>query len=420
MSERVKMTGSNLIRLLPVLAIWGLAPCEVAAAQNEKPESAAQETDYERGPHRGRLLKKGPLAVEITIFETGVPPQFRVYPYVDGQPVDPSEVGLTIDLERLGNKVDHFNFNAQSDHLVGDGEVVEPHSFDVRVSATYKGQRFDWKYPSYEGRTTIATQTASEAGIEVEPAGPTTIKESIDVFGRVDFTPNAKATLRGRFPGRVSQIYKTVGEAVKVGERLARIDSTISLKDYYITSPFNGVVLEQHTNVGDIAVKNPLFVIGDLTKLRVAFSVFSKDQHRVAPGQVVKITSLNNRLKVTQKIETILPTTNPETQTVIAQASLQNPDKKWMPGMMVSGAIVVSEEKVPLGVRTEALQRFRDFTVVFAKVDETYEVRMLELGRKTPEWTEVLGGIEPGQEYVTQNSFLIKADIEKSGASHDH
>jgi cobalt-zinc-cadmium efflux system membrane fusion protein len=35
-------------------------------------------------------------------------------------------------------------------------------------------------------------------------------------------------------------------------------------------------------------------------------------------------------------------------------------------------------------------------------------------------WTEVLGGLEPGERYVTENSFLIKADIEKSGASHDH
>ena len=32
----------------------------------------------------------------------------------------------------------------------------------------------------------------------------------------------------------------------------------------------------------------------------------------------------------------------------------------------------------------------------------------------------VQGGIEAGALYVTANSFLVKADIEKSGASHDH
>ena len=34
--------------------------------------------------------------------------------------------------------------------------------------------------------------------------------------------------------------------------------------------------------------------------------------------------------------------------------------------------------------------------------------------------TEVLGGLQAGDRYVVENSYLIKADIEKSGASHDH
>jgi cobalt-zinc-cadmium efflux system membrane fusion protein len=58
--------------------------------------------------------------------------------------------------------------------------------------------------------------------------------------------------------------------------------------------------------------------------------------------------------------------------------------------------------------------------VVFAKVGDTYEVRMLELGQRDGEWAEVLGGLKPGTTYVTEQSHLIRADIEKSGASHDH
>ena len=75
---------------------------------------------------------------------------------------------------------------------------------------------------------------------------------------------------------------------------------------------------------------------------------------------------------------------------------------------------------MPLAVRESGLQAFRDFTVVYARVDDTYEVRMLDLGRSDGEYIEVLGGLEPGTTYVTENSYLVKADIEKSGASHDH
>ena len=45
---------------------------------------------------------------------------------------------------------------------------------------------------------------------------------------------------------------------------------------------------------------------------------------------------------------------------------------------------------------------------------------MLELGRRDSSFVEVRSGLTPGTVYVTENSYLIKADIEKSGASHDH
>jgi len=71
-------------------------------------------------------------------------------------------------------------------------------------------------------------------------------------------------------------------------------------------------------------------------------------------------------------------------------------------------------------VRPEALQRFRDWDVVFVRVGDVYEARPLTLGARSHAAVEVLAGLLPGAEYVTAQSFLVKADIEKSGASHDH
>ena len=99
---------------------------------------------------------------------------------------------------------------------------------------------------------------------------------------------------------------------------------------------------------------------------------------------------------------------------------LTNDNQSLSEGSFVSANIEVATIDVPLAVKRVGLQGFRDFTVVYAKVGEQYEVRMLELGKMGGEWVEVLGGIEPGTEYVTENSYILKADIEKSGASHDH
>jgi cobalt-zinc-cadmium efflux system membrane fusion protein len=107
-------------------------------------------------------------------------------------------------------------------------------------------------------------------------------------------------------------------------------------------------------------------------------------------------------------------------QSVTARVALDNGDGRWALGTYVTATIQVAEFEVPLAVRRTGLQSFRDFTVVYAQFDDQYEVRMLELGRQDDEWAEVLGGLAPGTCYVTTNSYVLKADVEKSGASHDH
>ena len=49
--------------------------------------------DFEQGSHGGRLLTQGDLAIEVTIYEQGIPPQFRVYAFNNGTPIAPGILG---------------------------------------------------------------------------------------------------------------------------------------------------------------------------------------------------------------------------------------------------------------------------------------------------------------------------------------
>jgi len=75
---------------------------------------------------------------------------------------------------------------------------------------------------------------------------------------------------------------------------------------------------------------------------------------------------------------------------------------------------------VPVAVSAEAIQTVRDWTVVFGRYGENFEARPVELGRSDGKFTEVINGLNAGEQYAAKNSFLIKADVGKSGASHDH
>ena len=385
----------------------------------EHGEHGDEEAEPAKGPHGGRLLEDGKFALEVTIFETGVDPQYRVYPTLDGEPVDPSAVDLTVTLSRLGGKQDTFRFAPESDYLKGDGIVTEPHSFDVAVSASHAGKTHSWAYESYEGRTTIADAVAAEAGVLTEPAGPALIRERVSLSGTVQLTPSATAEVRAVYPGHVLRVTRTVGDQVRKGDTLAEVENSSSLQTYSVRAPISGTVLERRTNAGDVAASDPLFVIGDIGSAQAELHVFPKDAGRIKPGQSVTVQLAGGDLVAKGKIDSFLPIAEAGTQALIARVVLPR-DASFRPGMRVTASVDTSETQVPLAVRESGLQRFRDFTVVFAKYGETYEVRMLELGRKDGDFVEVLGGIDPGENYVTANSFLIKADIEKSGASHDH
>jgi cobalt-zinc-cadmium efflux system membrane fusion protein len=122
----------------------------------EAGEEAAGPLDYARGPHGARLLSDGRLQVEMTIYEAGVPPQFRVYPY-DGEmrPIPPAEVSLVVELHRLGGRVDRITFTPEADYLRGNSVVEEPHSFDVTVTATRDGRDHTWSYSQIEGKVQL-------------------------------------------------------------------------------------------------------------------------------------------------------------------------------------------------------------------------------------------------------------------------
>jgi cobalt-zinc-cadmium efflux system membrane fusion protein len=194
-----------------------------------------------------------------------------------------------------------------------------------------------------------------------------------------------------------------------------------SLTAYEIRSPIDGVILEKHIVVGEALDANSgLFVIADLSTVWVEVTVYAQELGRVREGRPVTIRSDEIDLIAHGSLSYIGSLVGAESRSAKAIVKLPNPERLWRPGLFVTADVLVEEIDVPVAVSEEALQPFRDWQVVFARFDNVFEIRPVELGRAAQGWVEILGGIEPGQEYVTTNSYVLKAEIEKSGATHDH
>jgi len=395
------------------------APAHEDEGGDEHDHDEEHLNESQSGPHGGRLLSQDSFAIEIVIAESGLPPEFHVYGYDHDAPLAPEDFTVQIHLTRLGGHVDEFNFSPVGDFLRGEGTVSEPHSFDVEVNALFGNASFKWNYESHEGRTTIPEQIAKDSGISVAAAEPAVIINTVELTGTVQAVPSNISEVRARFPGIVKNIHRDVGDAVRAGDVLAIVESNESLRDYEVKAPISGLIVARDLQIGQVSGGDPLYQIVDLSTVWVQLDALGRNAARVAAGQKVRIITLDGH-EIDGMIEWMSPLVAHGSQSQRARIPLPNPLRRIRPGQFVRGIVTVASSEVPLAVRTSALQTFRNFDVVYEKIGTTYEVRMLTLGRRDSKHAEVLDGLSPGALYVAENSYLIKADIEKSGASHDH
>lgn len=372
------------------------------------------------GPHGGRLLEDGRFALEVTIFEADRPPEFRLYPFLDGKPLAPGQVDATVRLTRLGGRTEHFSFVADGDYLRGAGVVGEPHSFDVDVDATFGDRNVHWEYSSPEARVTIPAALAAASGLQMAEAGPAEIRETLLLYGSIAITPGRERQVMARFPGLVREVRVTAGDRVGANQVLATVESNESLETYPVRAPIAGVVVVRQVNPGDVAGGQPFFTIADLQTVVAELAVFRRDLPRVKLGQKVRVRSDDGRTTGEGVIGFVSPVGSSASQTVLVRVNLDNADGRWQPGIFVTGELELNTAKVPVAIQREALQTWRENQVVFVNDGDLYEPRLVELGRVDGSLVEVLSGLDSGESYVAGNSFLVKADIGKSGAGHDH
>lgn len=272
-----------------------------------------------------------------------------------------------------------------------------------------------------EGKATIKPDAAKRAGVMTEPAGPKTINQTTILTGRVTLNRDKTYAVKARFPGVVKNVQVKWGQKVNEGQPLANIESNESLKTYNVFAPRSGVVLERNTNIGDVAGDDPLFVIADLSEVWAEFHIFPRDLPDIKEGQKIRVHTLENGKEAHTAISMMLPTADALSQTVIAIVPIPNKEGKWRPGMTVEGHVAVAERAAKLAVTEESIQRMEGKTVVFVKEGtKTYEMREVKLGKGDGKYIEVLKGLKAGEQYVSQGSFTIKADIGKAAAKHEH
>ncbi|UJP00558.1 MAG: efflux RND transporter periplasmic adaptor subunit [Nitrosomonas sp.] len=458
---------------------------------NEKPAEGQPGT----GPRGGKLFTDTDFSVELTIFEKGVPPQFRIFLYEKGKLLPPAAANVAITLSRLGAAAQLFKFTPEADYLLGDHVVEEPHSFDIAITAEHDGKVMRWSYSQIEDRMEIADDMLKSMGVELFTAGPAIIKPKLKLPGEVIFNEHNIVRVVPRVAGLVTHVQGHHGQHVKKGDVLATIESPmladlrsqyfvarkrlaltrttyerekqlweekISAKQdfllaqelwneaqialelaatklralgvrpesnysktdfahYEIRAPISGIIIAKAIALGEALKEDrEIYTIADVSTVWTAITVYPKDLNIIHEGQKVAVKATASDIESQGTVTYISTLIGGQTRTATARVELDNKDGHWRPGMFVNAELVAEEIKVPVAVAAGAIQTLRDWPVVFGRYGQYFEARPLELGRTDGEMVEVLKGLTQGEQYAGGNSFALKAELGKAGASHNH
>jgi cobalt-zinc-cadmium efflux system membrane fusion protein len=196
-----------------------------------------------------------------------------------------------------------------------------------------------------------------------------------------------------------------------------------------LTAPLEGTIIEKHAVVGEVLSDTTLaFVIADLSTLWVDVTVYAKDLPRVQLGQKTIVRAEGIDEPAFGEVSYIDRVMGEATRSATARVVLTQPPPKWRPGLFATAEIVTEEVDVPLVVTHDAVQRVDGKEVVFVEsAPGVFDARAVGLGRRGFPATgerepvvELIDGIEAGQRYAAKNSFLLKAELGKSEAGHEH
>jgi len=176
-----------------------------------------------------------------------------------------------------------------------------------------------------------------------------------------------------------------------------------------VTAPFGGQVVRRMTDIGrNVSSGDPLFAVADLEPLVARIHVPAKEFRQLETGQTVELILDSNRQTLRGVISLISPVIDPSTGTIKVTVEIAEYPDQTRPGDFAEVGIVTEEHVDALLVPKIAVVTEKEERAVYVAADSTAERRLVEVGFENDENSEILSGIEAGEEIVVQGQRSLK------------
>jgi cobalt-zinc-cadmium efflux system membrane fusion protein len=212
----------------------------------------------------------------------------------------------------------------------------------------------------------------------------------------------------------------------------AQIDTLASSKKvdptYEVVAPIAGRVVEREVTPGELVSPDDesLMVLADLSTVWVLADVAEARLGEVGVGSAatLDVPALVGR-SFEGTVTYVDPRVNENTRTARLRVEVANDGDALRPGMFARAMIGPSNgggEAMP-ALPADAVMEVEGEMSVFVPVEgepDTFARRAVRVGDRVGDFYPVMDGVSVGDEVVVAGTFILKADLGKAGASHDH
>ena len=197
----------------------------------------------------------------------------------------------------------------------------------------------------------------------------------------------------------------------------------ITFTRYELRAPIAGTIIEKHVTLGEtVKDDSGVFIIANLDTVWADIKIYQKDLSLIKLGQSVMIDPGHGLPPGQGTISYVGLIVDETTRTAPARIVLNNKDRNWRPGMFITAKIATGATDSGLVVPRSALQNFEGRQVVFVQDDDGLEPHPVTTGNGNHLQVEIIAGLSPGQIYVSEGAFVLKAQLSKGafGDGHNH
>jgi membrane fusion protein (multidrug efflux system) len=206
-------------------------------------------------------------------------------------------------------------------------------------------------------------------------------------------------------------VSKSDYDAAEMAYNVSRRAYENLLENTVLRSPLNGVVTARNYDTGDMYSGEPIFVVEQITPVKLLVGISETDYTKVKKGDKVKITAdaLPGQ-EFTGTVNKLYPTMNAQSHTFTTEIIVPNTDRVLRPGMFarVNVQFGINHSVVIPDVAVVKQQGSAVRTVFVLQGDSTVKSSVVTLGRHFDSNYEILEGINEGDQVAAKGSSSLR------------